>query len=38
VADEIVDTVRGALDACRGPWPEVEHDERGMVSRRPSRS
>ncbi|MDF2969198.1 MAG: hypothetical protein K0Q93_2976, partial [Nocardioidaceae bacterium] len=38
VADEIVDTVRVALDACRGPWPEVEHDERGMVSRRPSRS
>ena len=38
VADEIVDTVRAALEACRGPWPEVEHDERGMVSRKPSRS
>ena len=31
VADEIVDSVRAALDACRVPWPEVEHDERGMA-------
>lgn len=31
VVDEIVDTVRYTLDACRAPWPEVEHDERGMA-------
>jgi len=31
VAGEIVDTVRAALDACRVPWPDVEHDERGMA-------
>jgi len=31
VAEEISDTVRGALEACRMPWPDVEHDERGMA-------
>lgn len=35
VADEIVDTVRGGLEACRMPWPEVEHDERGMAITNP---
>ncbi len=35
VAGEIVDTVRAGLEACRMPWPEVEHDERGMAITNP---
>ncbi len=31
MADEISDTVRDGLTACRGPWPDVAHDERGMA-------
>ena len=31
VADEIANTVGATLEACRGPWPEVDHDERGMA-------
>jgi hypothetical protein len=31
VAEEISDTVRSALEACRMPWPDVQHDERGMA-------
>jgi len=32
-----VDTVRTTLAACRVPWPEVEHDERGMAITNPER-
>lgn len=31
--DEIVDAVRRGLDWARQPWPEVQHDERGMAIR-----
>jgi len=31
VADEIVDAARAVLETCRQPWPEVDHDERGMA-------
>jgi hypothetical protein len=31
MADEIADAVRTGLAACRRPWPEVRHDERGMA-------
>jgi hypothetical protein len=31
VADEIADAVRAVLETCRQPWPEVDHDERGMA-------
>jgi hypothetical protein len=30
-ADEIVDAVRDGLAWARQPWPDVEHDERGMA-------
>jgi hypothetical protein len=38
IAEEILSAVRAGLEACRMPWPDVQHDERGMaVTRRDRR-
>lgn len=34
-SDEIVDVARAGLDWARMPWPEVDHDERGMAVQAP---
>ena len=31
LADEVADRVAVSLAALRGPWPDVEHDDRGMA-------
>jgi hypothetical protein len=31
-ADDIVRTVREGLEWARQPWPDVDHDERGMAT------
>lgn len=31
-AEQILDAVRDGLRWARGPWPDVQHDERGMAT------